>query len=467
MRDQTRRFKNILALLTGVSLGALTLSGPASADSLEEALAAAYASNPTLEASRAALRALDETVSQARGGYRPSVEATGSIARSNTKQNSNFAGQPNVTDETLTSKVGSVALVQPVFRGFRTVNEVSQAKNEVFAGRAELTRTEQDVLLQAATAYMGVIRDEAILELNRNNVQVLNRQLEASQDRFRVGEITRTDVAQSEARLARAISERTRAEAALTASRVAYNRVVGRMPGTLTYPAELPSVPETEAAALEIALAENPTLNAARFNDKAADYAVAAAKGGFMPEVNIRAEYRREWDTSVFVDEVERKQIVAELRIPIYQAGVQSSAVRQARQLNSQRRLEVIEAERLVTEGVRNAWESLREAQSRILSDESQVRANEIALEGVRQEAAVGSRTTLDVLDAEQELLDSRVSLTAAQHDEAVATYQLLAAIGRLTARDLRLPVTYYDPARNYSDVGGRFYGWGIEDEED
>lgn len=460
------RFGVIAALFASVAFGASPFIQVAQADTLDEALAAAYIGNPTLEASRAGLRARDELVSQARGGYRPSIEATGSIGRSNTKQVSSFAGSPTQTDTTLSPKRGSLALVQPVFRGFQTVNEVKQARSEVFAGREELLSVQQNVLLQAATAYMDVIRDEAILELNRNNVQVLNRQLEASEDRFRVGEITRTDVAQSEARLSRAISERTRAEAALTASRIAYNRIVGRMPGTLSYPAELPELPASEAAALEIALAEHPELNASRYNDKATGYAVAAAKGGFLPEVSVRAEYSRDWDTSNFVDEVERKQVVAELRIPIYQAGVQSSAVRQARQLNSQRRLQVIEVERQITEGVRNAWEALREAQARIVSDESQVRANEIALEGVRQEADVGSRTTLDVLDAEQELLDSRVSLTSAQHDEAVATFQLLAAIGRLTARDLRLPVTYYDPARNYDDVSGQIYGWGIEDEE-
>jgi len=446
-------------------LASVCFGDVAAAENLIEALTAAYSNNPTLEAERAALRAQDEAVSQAKAGYRPSIEATGSIARSNTEQLSNFAGVPTQRDDTLTSKVGSVALVQPVFRGFRTMNDVRRARNEVYAGRAQLTETEQQVLLAAATAYLDVIRDEAILELNRNNVQVLTRQLEASQDRFRVGEITRTDVAQSEARLARAISDRTRAEAALTSSRAAYNRIVGRMPGTLQYPEDLAAVPATEAAALEIALAESPLLNAARFNDRAADYAVASAKGGFLPEVSVRAEYRREYDTSVFVDEVERKQIVAELRIPIYQAGVQSSAVRQARQLNTQRRLQVIEAERQVTEAVRNAWEALREARARIVSDKSQVRANEIALEGVRQEAAVGSRTTLDVLDAEQELLDSRVSLTAAEHDAAVATFQLLAAMGRLTARALNLPVTYYDPERNYERVSDKIFGWGVEDE--
>lgn len=454
------RYGLIAALLSTVCF-----SATANGEDLMDALAAAYVGNPTIEAERAALRAQDETVSQAKSGYRPSIMATGTIARTNSKQTSSFGGQPQETDTTLTPKTGSIALVQPIFRGFRTQNEVRQARTEVEAGRAFLTSVEQQVLLDAASAYMDVIRDEAILELTRNNVQVLSRQLEASRDRFRVGEVTRTDVAQSEARLSGAISARIQAERSLTASRSAYNRVVGRMPGTLDYPTDLPDVPENEEAALEIALMENPNLIAARHADRAGDYAVNAAKGGFLPELSVRAEYRREYDSSEFIDDVERKQVMAELRVPIYQAGVQSSAVRQARQLNSQRRIQVIETERLVTEGVRNAWEALREARSRIESDESQVRANEIALEGVRQEANVGSRTTLDVLDAEQELLDSRVSLTAARHDEAVATFGLLASMGRLTARNLNLAVTYYDPARNYDRVNSKAFGWGIEDE--
>ncbi len=449
-----------------VLIGTVSWSSMASAESLNDALAAAYSNNPTIRAARAQVRALDEGVSQAKSGYRPSIEATGSVARVNSQQTVNFAGFPTERNDTYTSKNASVALVQPLFSGFKTVNGVRQAKNEVNAGRAQLTETEQQVLLAAATAYMDVIRDEAILELNRNNVQVLTRQLEASKDRFRVGEITRTDVAQSEARLARAVSDRTKAEGALAVSRAAYNRVVGQMPGSLTAPKEVNSVPATEQAALEIALQDSPALNAARYNDKAASNAVAVAKGGFLPELSLRAEYSRGWDQSSFVSDGETKQIMAQLTIPIYQAGVQSSAVRQARQINSQRRLQVTEAQRQVTEAVRNAWEALAEAEARITSDKSQVRANEIALDGVRQEAEVGSRTTLDVLNAEQELLNSRVSLTGSQHDRAVAKFQLLAAIGRLTARNLNLPVTYYDPKRNYDNVDDKIFGWSIEDEK-
>lgn len=438
---------------------------PAEAETLSEALAAAYANNPTLEAARAGVRATDEGVSQAKGGYRPSIEATGSIARTNTEQTTSFGGFPGSQDTTLTSKNASVALVQPVFRGFKTYNSVRRAKEQVYAGRESLRQTEQQVLLDAVTAYMNVKRDESVVELRRNNVQVLTRQLEATQDRFRVGEITRTDVAQSEARLSRANADRILAEAALTASRSAYQRIVGATPGTLADPGPLPPLPESEAAALEAAQAENPQLLAARHAAKAADHEVSVATGDFLPEVNVRAQYQRGWDTSPFISDLTQKQVMAELTFPIYQAGVASSVARQARQVRSQRRLEEIDAERRVGEATRNAWEALREARSRIAATEEQVRANKIALEGVRQEAEVGARTTLDVLDAEQEYLDSQVSLVSAKRDEVVAAYGLLGAIGRLSAGGLGLPVEVYDPEKNYDRVSDQIYGWTIEDE--
>lgn len=446
-------------------LWAGVLAAPVTAETLEEALAAAYANNPALEAAQAGLRATDENVAQAKGGWRPTIEASGSIGRTQSQQTTSFGGVPTVRDDAFTAKNGSVSLVQPVFRGFKTVNSVNAAGAEVYAGREQLRSTEQQVLLEAVTAYMDVKRDEAVLELNRNNVQVLQRQLEASQDRFRVGEITRTDVAQSEARLSRANSDRIRAEAALIASRAAYHRVVGAAPGTLEQPTKLPPLPASEEEAMAIAMSESPILRTAQFLARAAEYKVKVATGDLLPRVDLRAEYSRGWDTSTFISDSEQKQIMAQLTVPLYQAGVADSVVRQSRQIRRQRTLEVMDAERLVQQTVRNAWESLREAQSRIRADEEQVKANAIALEGVRQEADVGARTTLDVLDAEQEYLDSQVALVTSQRDEVVAAYNLLAAIGRLTARDLGLPVDYYDPEEHYERVENKFFGWTIEDE--
>lgn len=459
------RYRLITALAACTALSSSFLAAPAWSETLTEALAAAYSSNPALEAARAELRAIDEGVAQARGGWRPRANAFGSISRSNVEQLSSFGGALERRDTTLTGKSASVALEQPIFRGFRTVNETRQARNTVFAGRENLQQTESNVLLDAVIAYTNVTRDEAVVELNRNNVQVLQRQLEASQDRFRVGEVTRTDVAQSEARLSRAISDRILAEAELVASRALYNRVIGSMPGSLAEVTTLPQLPGTEQEAIETALAENPALNAARYYERASQNAIGVAKSGLLPEVAVRAEYGRDWDTSVFTPESTRKQITAELRIPLYEAGIQSSLVREARQVNNQYRLLIVSAEREVVEQTRNGWESLREARSRIISTQEQVRANEIALEGVRQEADVGARTTLDVLDAEQELLDSRVALVRAQRDEVVAAYGLLAAMGLLTAEQLDLPVERYDPERNYERVDGKIWGWSIEDE--
>lgn len=459
------RYPWILALTVCTALVSPAQISAAKAESLTEALAAAYEGNPDIEAARAELRAIDEGVAQARGGWRPRANAQGAISRSNTEQISTISGFPERRDNTLTGKSASVAVEQPVFRGFRTVSESRQAKNRVYAGRENLEQTESDVLLDAVAAYMDVTRDQAVLELNRNNVQVLQRQLEASQDRFRVGEITRTDVAQSEARLSRANSDRILAEARLAASRALFNRVIGFMPGTLAPVTTLPELPESEAAAIETALADNPLLNAVRYNERASADAIGVAKSGLLPEISLRAEYGRDWDTSVFTPESTRKQVSAQLRIPLYEAGIQSSLVREARQINNQYRLLIVSAERQTVENTRNAWEALREARSRIISTGEQVRANEIALEGVRQEADVGARTTLDVLDAEQELLDSRVALVSAQRDEVVAAYALLGALGRLNADYLELPVERYDATRNYERVSDKIWGWGIEDE--
>lgn len=454
------RYRLIVALVASSAL-----VSPVAAETLQDALANAYANNPALEAARAQQRAVDEGVSQARGGWRPQIEASGSIGRSWTSERIDLDGNITVPGRAQTAKTYGVSMVQPVFRGLRTVNEVSQAKNQVMAGRESLLNAEQQVLLDAVTAYMNVKRDEAVLELNRNNVQVLQRQLDATRDRFNVGEVTRTDVAQSEARLSRAISDRTSAEAALTASRAFYKRVIGDMPGTLAEPAGMPPLPETEDYALETALADNPLANAARYAEKASSYGVGAAASGLLPQVNLRAGYNRSLDTSPLTPDLTTKQVVAELRVPLYEAGVQSSLTRQARQINSQRKLLIVDAERTVTEGLRNAWENLREARSRLQSDQAQARASEIALDGVRQEAEVGARTTLDVLNAEQEALDARVALVRTHRDEVVASYGLLSAMGHLTAEKLNLPVAVYDPARNYDRVSDQIWGWGIEDE--
>lgn len=440
----------------------------AHADTLQEALVAAYTNNPTLEAQRAALRATDENVSQAVSGWRPTVSAGGSIARQNTSQTSTFIPNfPSTTDATFTPRQGQITITQPLFNGFQTINGTKQAKSAVSAGRALLLNTEQAVLLDTVTAYMDVKRDEAVLDLSKNNVQVLERELEAAQDRFRVGEITRTDVAQAKARLSRAISDRVAAEANLQASRASYTKIVGDMPGTLETPPPLPVLPAGEDEALTVALNQNPQLLAAHANERAAQYAVKGEEGGLLPTVQLKGQYSKAYDTSSFTSRADEKSVSAELSVPLYQAGFQSSRIRQAKQINQQRRLEVLDAERQVREAVKTAWEGLREARGRIVANRDQVRANEIALDGVKQEAGVGARTTLDVLNSEQELLDARVSLVRAQRDQYVAAYRLLVSVGELTVESLALPVDqYYNPEEHYDSVRGQVYGWGVTEKE-
>ncbi len=433
----------------------LSLSQFTQAESLEEAMAAAYLNNPQLQAQRASLRALDETISQAKSGWRPSVVGSGRFGYRHSETFATFASSGDTNPRSLALEVR-----QPVFRSMQTVNSTSEARNQVNAAREQLMSVEQQIILDSVTAYMGVLRDMAVLELTINNVTVLKRQLEASEDRFRVGEITRTDVAQSKARLSRAISERILSEATLTSSRAAYRKTVGNAPVGLKQPEGLPAMPASEEAALEIAKANNPRLQAALFTEKAARFNVKKQYGGLGPTVELVARLSKSWENFSTTDTSTTREILAQMSMPLYQSGTLSSNIRQSRQIENQRRLEAVSTEREVVELVRNAWEGYREATARIASSEDQVTANDIALEGVRQESEVGSRTTLDVLDAEQELLDSRVSLVRAQRDQSVAAYNLLSSVGKLTAENLRLDASRYDPTRNTENVENKFFGW-------
>ncbi|PKQ03314.1 MAG: hypothetical protein CVT72_15160 [Alphaproteobacteria bacterium HGW-Alphaproteobacteria-11] len=455
--------KRMRALVLGTTAltGALAMSSSASADTLIDALTAAYQSNPTLQAQRADLRATDELVPQALSGWRPSVEAQGSVGRTKNEVTATFSNS-GIFDP----RSASVTLNQNLYAGGRTLNATRQAEFAVLAGREGLAGVEQQTLLTAVQSYMDVIRDEGVVALNQNNVTVLRRQLEATQDRFRVGELTRTDVAQSEARLSLARSNLIAAEAQLTASRAFYSRVVGQAPGTLERPARLETLPATEDEARELAAQNNPTLMAARHTEMASYRAVSVAKGALLPSFDVQARYQYARDPSTTVRDVEESSILGVLTIPLYQSGAEYSRVREAKEINNRNRLEVAAALRQVDEAVRIAWEQLRASQAGIISTGEQVNASEIALEGVRQESEVGARTTLDVLDAEQELLNARVTLVSAERDLAVSEYNLLAATGQLTARQLQLPVEYYDPEVNYGEVRNKWIGFGTAGDE-
>jgi len=447
----------LAAVLAGTSL-----ARPASAEDLKEALIAAYEGNPELAAARASLRALDEDVAKANAGWRPTLTGNGSVNYGDTENTLNTT----TTNYNSTDRNAAAQLSQPLFTGFRTTNQVNVARKTVFAGRERVRQTEIGVLFDTVTAYMDVKRDEAVQGLNQNQVDVLERQLKATKDRFEVGELTRTDVAQSEARLADAVTNRFAAEGQLTASRESYRKVVGRAPGTLDQPPALPGLPESVDRAVEIALKSSPVVGSARFNVDAAHSQVALAKSALWPTIDAVGgiNYSRGQTPFGFgaaaSQERFTKSIGATLRIPFYQAGAEYAEIRRALQVESQRRMELSAAERQVEEQVRNAWEQLRTARSSIESSQTAVNSNEIALEGVRQEATVGSRTILDVLDAEQEALNARVGLVKARRNEFVAGIGLLAAMGQLDTNVFELGVKTYDPTVHYDAVRGRIFGW-------
>lgn len=427
---------------------------PCSAETLAEALAMAYENNPTLQAQRASLRATDETVPQARAGWRPTLEALGRGGY--TYEYKDDSGSNDGGDYS-----ASVRLTQNLYAGGGTEADIRRARNSVRAGQARLSITEQDILIQVTIAYLDVVRDTAVLRLNINNERVLRRQQEATRDRFNVGEVTRTDVAQAEARLARARADRIQAQGNLDISKGIYEQVVGKAPGQLEPPSGVSDLPASREQSLEWADEGNPNVLAARYDERAARDNVDVAESSLFPKLDLIGEGGRTKDYLQGTEASNAASVTAQLTIPLYQRGFVSSRVREAKQLVGRDRLRLAAARRSVAEVANSAWESLVTTRARIRAINSEVRANRIALDGVRQEALVGSRTVLDVLDAEQELLDAQVNLVRAERDETLAQYQLAAAVGRLTAKALGLQVRVYNPEQNFKDVQDKLWGLG------
>lgn len=446
-------------LFAGVALVGLTTAAvPAGAETLEEVLSSAYATNPTLLARRAQLKATDESVPQALSNWRPTVSFTGDLTRG--KYESNTA---TVREQGRTGKSHALTLTQPLYRGGRTVAETRAAEADVLANRADLQRIEQTVLLNAATAFLDVARDEAVLKLNINNEQVLRRQLEAAQERFRVGEITRTDVSQAEARLARAVADRVTAEGTLQNSRARFITVVGRAPESPQAPQTAVAVPASFDEVKEVTLGKNPSIIFADWTAQSAKDTIDNVRGELLPTVSVIGEYGRNLSTTSQGSETESLEATLRLSVPLYEAGDTYSRLRAQKHTFGRRKIEADQARRDALEDATSGWEDLQAARARIRSIESQIRASEMALAGVEEEAKVGSRTVLDVLDAEQELFDARVNLVRAQRDEMVAAFTLKSALGQMTAEGLALPVDVYDPTKHYEEVRGKWVGAGID----
>lgn len=429
---------------------------------LLDALAATYSNQPALQAERAKLRATDENVPQALSGWRPTVVLGGTVGYGDGMSRQFLTGRwlKSQTDRDIASAQATVT--QPLYTGGRTHANVNRAKNQVMAERATLISQEQTSFTQAVNAYVGVIQAQQILALNISNEQVLTKQLQATNDRFRVGEITRTDVAQAEAALAGATAQRETAEGNLQTSRATFAQVIGYMPpDNLVEPQPLSLPVRTQQDAVAMAANNNPNVVAALFNDSAAKDQVDVAIAQLLPQVSLQGQTFQQNNVGSRSSLNNGYQVVAQVSVPIYQGGQEYSLVRQAKQTEQQTRKSVDDAQRTAVQNAVSAWETLAAARASAESTRSQIKANEVALEGVEREAIVGSRTTLDVLNAQQALLNSRTTLVQALAQLVTASYQVAAAVGRLTARDLHLPVPLYDETAYYNAVKDKWLGLG------
>ncbi|KTF69379.1 TolC family outer membrane protein [Sphingomonas sp. HT-1] len=431
---------------------------------LQDALAQAYATNPDLQGQRANQRANDENVPIARSQGLPGFNATGSAS------DSLYNTASNAFTPTRQAQVG-LNLSQPIYSGGRIRNSVHAAEVRVDAGRANLRGTEADIFTQTVTAYLNVIRDESVVRLNQENVHVLEVNLQATRDRFEVGDLTRTDVAQSEARLALAQAQLRSAEAQLIGSRETYIRVVGTPPGVLAPPPPLPNLPEDVQTAEQVALANNPFLEAAQLARDATRYDTRVAQAGRLPQVSlgVGGNYTNYLGSIGSVGGVSsgvpntttNATVGVQLTMPLFQAGRPAAQVRQAQAREGAAIEQVTLTERGVIAQARSAYASYQAALRVIESSRTAVQANQLSLEGVRAENSVGTRTILDILNAEQELLNAQVQYVTAERDAYVAGFTLLAAMGRAQARDLNFEAgQLYDPALNYRRVRNRINDW-------
>ncbi len=452
----------VRALLTLVSTVSLIVATdgtqPVNAETLREALAATYQTNPRLDAERARLRATDESVPQAKSGYRPSASVNADTGYQRTES------KPGVQSDSSGQTWGySVSVEQNVFRGFRTVNSVREAEAGVKAGRENLRNVEQIVLLEAVTAYADVLRDQALVRLREANVAVLTKELQAAESRRAVREVTRTDVAQAQARRAKAVSALDLARANLRTSRAIYERVIGRPANNLSEPSP-PSklVPDSIEDAIKVAEKEHPNVASALHREKAARHTVDKVWGELLPEVRLEASYGQRFDPSRTVHEQDSAAITGRLRMPLYEGGETQARVRAAKHTHVSRLQEIEQARGETQEGVVKAWSRMTAARAQLQSDKVQVELARVALEGVREEEKVGQRTLFDVLNSEQELLDAEVQQVVTRRDLIVATFTLLGNIGRLNALELKLTDAVYDAAAHYEEVSRKWWGVSI-----
>jgi outer membrane protein len=448
-------------LLAGVAILAVIHVGSAAAETMSGALARAYQNNPDINQQRALLRARDESVPAAKAGWLPkaAIQAQGG------KQYMEVTGYPGFGAgkqkySSLPGQIGAT-LSQTLFDGNKTANAVTQAESQAYAQREALRQQELTTLQAGATAYMDVLRDTAVLDLRRSNIKVLQVQLQQTQDRFHVGEVTRTDVAQAESSLAGAHADFATAQANLENSIANFHRQIGVDPKQLSPAQPIERLlPKNVATAIEVGLDQHPAIVSALHQVDAAEAAVKVAEAALLPQVGIQGAVSRATDSGGIVGyDVNTASVLGTLTIPIYQGGSEYAAVRQAKEQLGQARLAVDSQRIAIRAGVSSTWGQLQAARAAIIAYQSAVKAAEVALNGVREEAKVGQRTTLDVLNAQQTLLNTRVQLVTAQHDRVVGSYAVLAAIGELSVQTLGLNTPAYDPTDHYERTKNKFIG--------
>lgn len=446
-----------LALMAGVTAAALAGAAvsPANAETIWQALALAYENNPSLNAARAGLRSTDEGVPQALSGWRPSVSASANAGRNFSETGSTGSVRNNASI--------SLSISQTLFKGFQTINSVRQAEAIVRAQRESVSSTEQDTLLSAATAYVDVIRDTALVSLQRSDLEFLQEQVRAARDRFDVGEGTRTDVSQAEARAAEAQASLNSALANLNASRAVYRQQIGIEARNLSADTRISKyVPTSLDDALKTSESSQPLILQAQHLVDSAIFNVKAVEGQLLPTVSLSGSVSRSWSSDSFATDA--ASVSGTVSIPIYQAGSVSSSIRAAKESLGQTRLQLDVTRDQVRANVISAWGNFQAAEASIVAAQAAVEAQKLALEGVIEEQRVGQRTTLDVLDAQRELVSQQSSLVTAQRNRIVSGYQLVSAVGRLDASNIGLKVRHYDPKQHYNAVRNKWYGWTTPD---
>src|SRR5882672_7663371 len=441
-------------VVTGAAAAVLMMAyaglAPALADTIEAALVRAYQNNPQLNAQRASVRATDENVPQALSGYRPRVALTASAGYQYLDTLLISGGTPTAivrtdTHGTNAPRSAGMTVTQTLYNGQQTANRTRAAESQVSGAREALRVLEQTVLLSAATIYMDYLRDAAIVEVQKSNVRVLEQTLKQTRDRFNVGEVTRTDVAQSEAQLAAGRTQELTAESNLTTTRSNFRRIIGNEPQALAPGSPVDRyLPGTLPAAVDLSLVENPNVTAAMYGIDVNFLQVKIAEGALLPTVTLQASVQQSYEQTLTIYRSFGAAAVAQVSVPVYQGGAEYALIRQSKETLAQQRLNLEQVRDQTRANVATAWGQLVAGKAQVASAQSQVAASEIALNGVREEAKAGQRTTLDVLNAQQALVNARVALVTAQHDRVVASYSVLNTIGRLSPQVLNLTTTVY-----------------------